>query len=166
MDAAARDHFAMDKKIRVLFVCLGNICRSPMAEAVFAHKVRTAGLDEVILVDSAGTGDWHIGETAHQGTRQVLTAHGINHDHRARQIARRDLDDFDYVLTMDEQNFRDVAALGAGTARVHRFLDYAPHLDVREVPDPWYDDRFEYVYSLVGEAADGLLAAIRKDHGI
>ena len=157
---------AMSRKIRVLFVCLGNICRSPMAEAVFAHKVRAAGLQEVIEADSAGTGDWHRGEPPHHGTRKMLKARGIDYSHQARQLAKSDLDAFDYVLTMDEENYKNVLALEIGTARVHRFLDYAPRLDVREIPDPWYDGRFDHVFGLVSEAADGLLAAIRKDHNI
>src|SRR4051812_26586452 len=92
--------------IRVLFVCLGNICRSPMAEAVFLHKVKAAGLDGEISADSAGTGNWHVGAPPHSGTRRILSAKGIAYEGRARQLSRSDLDSFDYILTMDEQNFR------------------------------------------------------------
>jgi protein-tyrosine phosphatase len=152
--------------VRVLFVCLGNICRSPMAEAVFMHKVRAAGLADRICADSAGTGGWHEGERPHSGTRKILRTYNIEYDHRARLLTRDDLASFDYILAMDEQNFRDVQQLGSGTAHVARFLDYAPQTGVREVPDPYYSGGFEGVYRLLDAAADGLLAAIRRDHAL
>ena len=152
--------------VRVLFVCLGNICRSPMAEAVFAHKVRAAGLEDVIEADSAGTGDWHIGEVPHRGTRALLKERKITYTHAARLVTPRDLDTFDYVLTMDSQNLANVKALGMGRAVVRPFLDYAPHLPLREVPDPYFTGDFAETYALVGAAADGLLAAIRAEHGV
>jgi protein-tyrosine phosphatase len=152
--------------VRVLFVCLGNICRSPMAEAVFAHKVREAGLEDAIEADSAGTGHWHVGEPPHSGTRRILAREGIAYAGRARLIAPADFDRFDYIVAMDRQNRRDIEAMGSGRARVVLFMDYAPHLGVAEVPDPYYDGRFDAVYDLVQEAAEGLLAAIRREHGL
>lgn len=150
--------------VRVLFVCLGNICRSPMAEAVFAHQVRAAGLEKVIEADSAGTGDWHIGEQPHRRTRALLKERKIACTHAARLVTPADLGTFDYVLTMDHQNLADVRALGTGRAVVQPFLDYAPHLPLREVPDPYFTGDFDETYALVGAAADGLLAAIRAEH--
>lgn len=154
--------------IRVLFVCLGNICRSPMAEAVFAHKVREAGLEAQIEADSAGTGSWHIGAPPHHGTRRVLERHGIVYDHQARALREADLDDFHYIVTMDEANLADARARFPGQAADHvrPFLSYAPHLGVAEVPDPYYTGGFDEVFRLTTEAADGLLAAIRRDHQI
>ena len=152
--------------IRVLFVCLGNICRSPMAEGVFQHKVREVGLEGMIETDSAGTGNWHVGSQPHPGTMRLLAEKGITYYHRARQFDRDDLNEFDYILTMDEENYADVQALGTGTAKVAPFLDYAPHLGVREVPDPYYTGGFEGVYELINAAADGLLAVIRKEHSL
>lgn len=157
--------------IRVLFVCLGNICRSPMAEAVFRHRVGAAGLGDKIEADSAGTGDWHIGEPPHSGTRRVLKANDVEYQHRARLLTAEDLDRFDSVLTMDGANLRAVQALASESrwkthARIRPLLDFAPQAGVQEVPDPYYTGNFEEVYALVAQAADGLLTAIREEHGL
>ena len=154
--------------IRVLFVCLGNICRSPMAEAVFRHMVEEAGLSDVIEVDSAGTGGWHTGERAHRGTRAVLERHGIPYDGRARQIDRSDFARCDYILAMDDDNLYDLRRMMPPNSKavLARFLDFAPDAPVREVPDPWYDGRFDYVYELVTLGAAGLLEHIRREEGL
>jgi protein-tyrosine phosphatase len=154
--------------VRVLFACLGNICRSPMAEAVFQHMVDEAGLSDAITVDSAGTGGWHVGEPAHRGTRGVLNQHGISYTGRARQISRADFDRFDYVLAMDSSNLDDLQQMQPpdSAATVRRFLDYADDAPAHDVPDPYYDGRFEEVYRLVRHGAAGLLAAIRADEGL
>lgn len=152
--------------VGVLFVCLGNICRSPMAEAVFRHLVKEQGLEDKIEADSAGTGEWHLGERPHSGTRRVLQLQGIEYDHRARLLTIQDLHQFDYIVTMDASNLRNVLALGSGKAKVVPLMAYAPHAKHTEVPDPYYDGRFELVYDLVTEAARGLLAEIRREHNI
>ena len=152
--------------IRILFVCLGNICRSPMAEAILVHRVREAGLADQIEVDSAGTGDWHIGDAPHRGTLQILQTNGISHPMRARQIVVGDLDEFDYLIVMDEQNERDVRALAQGKAHIARLLDYLPAATDKNVPDPYFTGDFESVYQIVSAACDNLLAHVRAQHGI
>lgn len=95
--------------INVIFVCLGNICRSPMAEAVFQHLVHEAGLADKFHIDSAGTGSWHIGEKAHRGTRAILQEHGIVYNGRARQVTGQDMaDPQTYIITMDQSNSNDL----------------------------------------------------------
>ncbi len=149
--------------IRVLFVCLGNICRSPMAEAVFASKVREADLESEIEVDSAGTGDYHIGKPPHRGTQKALADRDIPLDHLARQVDVDDLNRFDYVVVMDEMNWRDVLALGEGRAQVRRLLEFDPGKTLLEVPDPYHSGAFESVFELIDRACDGLLAEIRRE---
>ncbi|GAB4477944.1 MAG: low molecular weight protein-tyrosine-phosphatase [Anaerolineae bacterium] len=148
--------------VRVVFVCLGNICRSPMAEGVFRHLVKEAGLQDRIEVDSCGTGGWHVGEAPHRGTQLILRQHGIDYQHRARQISRRDLREASYLIAMDMENLEAIRRLGPTDAEVGLLLDYAEGLTVREVPDPYYDGRFEEVYRLVEAGARGLLKHIRE----
>lgn len=154
--------------IRVLFVCLGNICRSPMAEGVFRQMVEDAGLSHAIEVDSAGTSSYHIGETAHRGTLKTLHQHNIAYNGRARQLITADFSLFDYVLAMDYSNLENIdTKLPVDTkAKVGLFLDYAPQLATREVPDPYYNGRFEEVYDLVKAASEGLLQEIRSENNL
>ena len=153
--------------VRVLFVCMGNICRSPISQGVFENVLRREGLEEGVFVDSAGTGNWHVGAPPDERAQRSAGLRGLDlGSQRARQISPEDCDAFDYILTMDEDNYRTVSALCRGSAVVRPFLDFAPDSPEREVPDPYYGgpDGFEHVLDLVEEASEGLLGDIRDRH--
>ena len=155
--------------IHVVFVCLGNICRSPMAEAVFNHLLAQEGLSDQFKVASAGTGNWHLGEPAHYGTRQVLAANGVACQGTARRVTRAELEEADYVVAMDRSNAATLRRMASGAAldgRLHLLLDFAAGTQRQDVPDPYYEGNFELVYRLVNDACEGLLAHIRQTEGI
>jgi protein-tyrosine phosphatase len=138
-----------------------------MAEAVFRHKVNRAGLADEFEIDSAGTGAWHVGSPPHPGTQAILAEKSIDwKGQRARQIDRSDLEDFDYILTMDDSNLAGVRALGSGHAIVRPLLEYAPESGHTEVPDPYYSGGYPGVYQLIDQATDGLLGTIRRERGL
>lgn len=153
--------------IRVLFVCLGNICRSPMAEAVMRDMVEKHGLTAKIKVDSAGTGSWHIGERPHSGTLKKLKEMNISTSGmKARQLTNSDLDAFDYIVCMDESNVQNTRKMlhAPDEEKIFRFLDVTPHK--KDVPDPWYTGDFEETYSLCVEGCEVLLNKIQKEYGL
>jgi len=147
--------------VKILFVCLGNICRSPTAHGVFEKMVADAGLQDVIIVDSAGTGDWHVGRSPDpRASEAALTRnHDLSHL-RARQVRPEDFLEFDYLLAMDNQNLCDLKAMALPEFNGHLglFLDYGT-TGVTEVPDPYSGGKegFEYVLDLIEDAANGLL---------
>lgn len=152
---------------KVLFVCLGNICRSPTADGIFRELVTSAKLDQKIMVDSAGTGAWHIGKAPDSRTIAAARTRGYDLSVlRARQVTARDFDEFDYVLAMDEANLADLQQLKPAhfTGHLGLFLEFGARGDYREVPDPYYggSDGFELVLDLVEDAAEGLLKHIRQ----
>jgi low molecular weight protein-tyrosine phosphatase len=153
--------------VRVLFVCMGNICRSPLAQGVFENVLRRESLEDEVSVDSAGTGHWHVGSPPDERALSAASLRGLDLSaQRARQIARDDCQSFDYILTMDEGNYHMVSSLCRGSAVVRPFLDFATGSPEREVPDPYYGgpDGFEHVLDLVEEASEGLLEDIRERH--
>jgi protein-tyrosine phosphatase len=153
--------------VRVLFVCMGNICRSPIAQGVFEDLLRREGLERVVFVDSAGTGSWHIGSPPDERAQRSASRRGLDlSSQRARRISVDDCVNFDYILTMDEDNYRTVAHLCRGRAAVRPFLDFAAASPEREVPDPYYGgpEGFERVLDLVEDASEGLLQDIRERH--
>jgi protein-tyrosine phosphatase len=132
-----------------------------MAEALLRHKVKQASLQEVIIIDSAGTGDWHIGHPPHAGTRKILKHHGIDDAGLiARKIDTADLAAFDYVIAMDRSNEENIRKLGNGSARILLMLDLLPNDQRKDVPDPYFTGNFEEVYAMLDEACDQLLAMI------
>ncbi|MGO4697064.1 low molecular weight protein-tyrosine-phosphatase [Paenibacillus sp. 2TAB26] len=159
-------------KARILFVCLGNICRSPMAEAVMRHQVEQAKLTDQIMVDSAGTGDWHLGHPPHEGTRDQLDQHQISHQGmKARLVTPDDYNTFDYIVCMDTNNLRDVRKLffgeGKSTAeeskRLFTFMELLPGKGIADVPDPYYENNFPFVYELVDSGCKELLKRVKAD---
>lgn len=157
----------MSGPIRVLFVCLGNICRSPTAEGVFRYHLEQQGLSDRVEVDSCGTGDWHVGLPPDERACKAAAGRGIDIGQlRARQFRPEDLDEFDYILTMDRQNLADIRDIWnqQGGTEPRLFLEFRPEGTETEVPDPYYgdDDGFDHVLDLIHEASEGLLADIRK----
>lgn len=153
--------------VSVLFVCLGNICRSPTAEAVFRRRVTDAGLEERIHIDSAGTGDWHIGKAPDRRASAAAARRGYELDRlRARQVSAEDFHRFDLILAMDDNNLADLQALRPADddALLARFLNVLGEDGPHEVPDPYYggDDGFDHVLNLVEKASDLWLERLRE----
>jgi protein-tyrosine phosphatase len=155
------------KKSKVLFVCMGNICRSPTAEAVFRHVVAARHLSESIQIDSAGTHAYHIGESPDSRSQATARQRGIDMSRqRARKVKNSDFADFDYILAMDQANYNDLRHLAtpAEYAKIHLFMDFAQGWHETEVPDPYYGGSggFDQVFDQVQAASEGLLDAILK----
>jgi protein-tyrosine phosphatase len=156
------------EKIRVLFVCLGNICRSPMAKALFKQKIKQAGLEGAVEVDSAGLGAWHEGEKADERTIQTLERHGVPFEHRARQIRPRDLFDFQYIVVMDDFNYDKVEQMMRSRrteAKLLKMAQFDPS-GKKEVPDPYRGEMkdFEAVYAQLDRACSSLLEHLVAEH--
>ena len=155
--------------INVLFVCAGNICRSPMAEAIFKDLVDQAGLTDQFNIDAVGTDAYHVGEPAHPGTQRILAAHGIRCESVSRRVHRADLTQADYIIAMDRYNYSDLQTLASRSSlndRLHLLLEFVPDQPLRDVPDPYYTRNFQEVYDLVEAGCQGLLAHIRQEQGI
>lgn len=155
--------------VKVLFVCMGNICRSPTAEGVFRKLLQQHDLHELVMVDSAGTHAYHVGNPPDPRAQHAALCRGIDlGGQRARQVQVDDFSLFDYILAMDEDNLAHLQALsppGCET-KLSLLLSYAPHLGIREVPDPYYGGRagFDRVLDMIEAACEGLLQTIRERH--
>lgn len=152
---------------RLLFVCLGNICRSPAADGVMRDVVEKAGLASRIEIDSAGTAGWHSGKLPDNRMRQAASARGITLDHRARQFKAVDLERFDLILAMDRDNERNIRALdreNRHAAKIRLFCDFCTDHSEREVPDPYYGgpEGFEHVLDLIEDGCEGLLREVKS----
>jgi protein-tyrosine phosphatase len=162
--------------VRISFVCSGNICRSPTAEAVMRRLVREAGLEDKVHIDSAGTGAWHVGEQRDRRSREVAERRGAPLSGRARQFTARDFARFDYVLAMDGDNLADLCDLAPDAearAKVRLLRSFDPDCAPSsgrdaDVPDPYYGgpDGFERVFDICTDACRALLADIRRTRGI
>jgi protein-tyrosine phosphatase len=162
----------MSKRVKVLFVCLGNICRSPMAEGLFLHKIKEQRLEAFFEVDSAGTGGWHIGSPADSRMQEVAAKKGVELPSRARKVKLEDLQEFDYILAMDGENKRDLEELGeelqSYSGRILKMREFDELDKGADVPDPYYGGRkgFDQVYEMLDRSAGKLLEYLRQENGI
>lgn len=162
----------MSNKIKVLFVCLGNICRSPAAEGAFKHLVQKKGLEDLFEIDSAGTADYHVGELPHETTRQVARERGIILTHHCRQFEKTDFMRFDYILAMDNSNFRNIASMAVDESqkkKVFKFRKFDSTVNGEpDVPDPYYGGvaGFEHVQDIVERSSQGFLEWILQNHNL
>jgi protein-tyrosine phosphatase len=154
--------FAAMKKTRVLFVCLGNICRSPLGAAIMKKKIRERGLESLIEVDSCGTSNYHIGDNADPRTIASAKKHGVAIDHCARQLTSDDLDHFDFVLAMDKSNYQNIlrlAKVSEQSTKVRLMRAFDPVSQGADVPDPYHGGEigFQEVYEILDRATDGFI---------
>lgn len=149
---------------KVLMVCLGNICRSPMAEGVLKHKAQTRGID--VFVDSAGTSNWHEGERPDERAMQEMQNRGLDiSDQRSRPFVTNDFDAFDHILVMDTSNKSNVLRMArneSDASKVSLMLDHGNEVKGMSVPDPYYNDAFDHVYELLDFACDSFLDSLEK----
>ena len=159
------------KKISVLFVCLGNICRSPAAEALFIKKIKEKQIEDRFLVDSAGTGSWHVGKKSDLRMRVAAKNRKIDITSKARQISNNDFEKFKYILTMDDANYESVMnmknrELYSDLCEVRKIQEFADRFHEKEVPDPYFggEEGFDYVLDILNDSIDGFLDHIFKNH--
>ena len=152
---------------KILFVCLGNICRSPAAEGIFNQKIKERDLENFFVVDSAGTGNWHVGNLPDQRMRSTALSRGIELNSRSRQIEENDLYEFDQILVMDKENLDAVKSLTKDqknpiNSKIKLILNYSKNSQLDEVPDPYYGGQngFEKVIDLLDDAIDGLIDSL------
>ena len=158
-----------ENKINVIFVCLGNICRSPLAEAVFSKKIKMAGLENKMTCSSAGTAHWHIGEQPDTRTIEVAGNHGVQIDHKGRQLKPAYYRDYDYLVAMDRDNFSDINSNHSNMkegARIFMMREFDNDNSRLDVPDPYYGDMedFEHVYEILDESCENFMRYLITEH--
>ena len=153
---------------KILFVCLGNICRSPAAEGVFKQKIKERDLEKLFVVDSAGTGGWHVGNLADPRMRETALSRGIELTSKSRKIEESDLSEFDHILVMDNDNLDAVKSLirdykNPVNSKIKLILSYSKNSQLEEVPDPYYGGQngFDMVMDLLDDAMDGLIDSLK-----
>lgn len=155
--------------IKVLFVCLGNICRSPLAEAIFNKKVKLAGLDDAITGDSAGTAHYHVGENPDPRSVQIATHYETPISHKGQQFKKHHKEIFDYLVAMDRSNFQNmIAEMNDQPTHLYLMRDFDPEGKGKDVPDPYYggDSGFDNVYQILDRSLDQFLAYVRKENDL
>lgn len=158
------------EKLNILFVCLGNICRSPMAEGLFLAHRRNAGLDDLIEVDSAGTSGWHVGELADPRMQETAKKHGVDLVSRSRKLVEADYQLFDYIIVMDKQNLRDaedlMSLVNSPKAKVELIREYDDIDAGQDVPDPYFGGKqgFEHVYTMLDRSTKSFLDYLVQEH--
>lgn len=154
----------MSDKTKILFVCLGNICRSPLAEAIFNHKIKNSAKADAFEVNSCGTANYHVGDTPDERTIRNALDNGVTIDHCGRQLAAGDLDYFDYILAMDAENYKNIFRLPTAKAnsdKIHLMRAYDPEGD-GDVPDPYYggEKNFQNVFEILDRSLDNFLKIV------
>jgi protein-tyrosine phosphatase len=153
---------------RVLFVCLGNIIRSPLAEHLFRQRIEQDGKSSDFQADSAGTAAWHVGEPPDPRMRKTAELHGLSYTGQARQVEPEDFETFDLIVAMDSSNFKNLLELAqddSQRAKVRLMREYDPEADEMDVPDPYYGgaEGFETTFEIVRRSIDGLIEALERD---
>ena len=149
--------------IKILFICHGNICRSPMAQFVLEDMVEKAGMRDQFMIDSCATSREEIGNGVHYGTKDKRRKEGVRmHDHRARQLTKKDYEEYDYLIGMEETNIRNMKHLLGGDPehKMMRLLDFSDH--PRDIVDPWYTDNFDITYTDIVEGCEAFLKTLKK----
>jgi protein-tyrosine phosphatase len=158
------------KRKKVLFVCLGNICRSPLAEAIFKHKVKQKNLEDLFEIDSCGTSNYHIGDIPDPRTFAIAKKHGVDIDHIVRQLTSEDLEAYDYILAMDKSNHKNILRLSSNDVhkeKVRMMREFDDLGKGEEVPDPYWgkEPEFQEVYDILDRSMDKFLEAVSREQG-